>query len=66
MFQRYHDPAVLKVWLTLCAVSGLEVVDSVPGEEPRLGLPGEELDETPPEVSGLKEREVEGRRGLKL
>ncbi len=37
---------MLNVWLTPCAVSGLDVVDRVPGEEPRPGLLGEELDET--------------------
>lgn len=39
-------PVVLNVWLTPCEVSGLDVVDRVLGEEPRLGLLGEELDDT--------------------
>lgn len=39
-------PVVLNVWLTPCEVSGLDAVDRVLGEEPRLGLLGEELDDT--------------------
>lgn len=64
VFQRYQDPVELNVWLTPCDVSGLDAVVRVLGEEPRLGLLGEELDDTPPEASGLNDREVEGRRGL--
>lgn len=36
----------LNVWLTPCDVSGLDAVVRVLGEEPRLGLLGEELDDT--------------------
>lgn len=46
-------PVGLKLWLTPCDVRGLEDVAMVLGDEPRLGLLGEELLDT-----------VEGQRDL--